>query len=244
MAIKSNKKVLALSSSRVGSSGFLEEALSPINNFLGKTALRIAFIPFASVQKDDDEYGSMVTEALQSLPHFVEIVTAKNAKPTIEAADAIMTGGGNTFKLLHDIYKLDLKEIIQHKVNSGTPYIGWSAGSNITGLSISTSNDMPIIEPQSFKALSFFPFQINPHYFNQPIQGHNGETRDQRLSEFIVLNPGIPVVGLPEGTGLLLENNKLTLTGRHNAVLFINKNAEVQRREISAADDLGFLLEN
>lgn len=214
-------KVLAISSSRVGNGGFLENAIHLIEDFIGRHPLKIAFIPFASVQKDYDEYGSMVEKAFASLPYSINTANTSNTKSVIDTADVIMVGGGNTFKLLHDIYTYNLFEVIQNKIAKGTPYIGWSAGANIAGRSICTTNDMPIIQPKSFTSFGFFPFQINPHYINQTMEGHNGETRDQRLEEFVVLNPGIPVVGLPEGTALRLQNHSLHFIGDKDGTVFL-----------------------
>lgn len=235
------KRVLALSSSRVGNGGFLEAAVPVISQFIPSGSI-IAFIPFASVKRDYEEYGNMVRDALAGLPFTINVVLPENATSVIENADVIMTGGGNTFKLLHDIYDLNLFELIQSKVSLGTPYVGWSAGANITGLTLCTTNDMPIIQPKSFKALSFLPFQINPHYINQKLEGHNGETRDQRLSEFVQLNPGIPVIGLPEGTWLTLENNDLRYSGSQNGVWFQYDEKEISKKESEPGTDFSFFL--
>lgn len=236
-------KVLALSSSRVGNGGFLENALPLIQNFLGYESLKIAFIPFASVQTNYDGYGTMVKEAFAPLPYSIQTVLPSNAKSIIESAEVIMVGGGNTFKLLHNIYNYELFDLIQNKVASGTPYIGWSAGANISGRSIGTTNDMPIIQPKSFMSFGFFPFQINPHYINQTVEGHNGETRDQRLEEFVILNPEIPVVGLPEGTALRLDNGLLHFTGDKEGVLFrCELNGLPQKTTIVKGEDLSVLL--
>ena len=236
-------KVLALSSSRAGGSGFLEPAIPRIEKFIGEKEWKIAFIPFASVDRDYEQYADMVRQALSQFSYQIQAVTDENAAKVLQEAEVIMTGGGNTFKLLHDLYQLQVLNIVQEKIKSGTPYIGWSAGANITGLTISTTNDMPIIQPKSFKALGFLPFQINPHYLNQNPANFHGETRDQRLEEFIKLNPSIPIVGLPEGTALTLEKNRLQYLGTVPAALFSANESELPvKREILANEDLNFLL--
>lgn len=234
--------VLAFSSSREGNMSYLQTAVPSIHHFLGNKTLNIAFVPFAAITPGFTEYVDSVRQALKELPYHINLVTKENAKEIINQADAIMVGGGNTFKLLHDLYALDLIELIKEKVTGGTPYIGWSAGSNIAGATICTSNDMPIINPGSFEALAFFPFQINPHYYNQTVDGFNGETRNQRLAEFLQLNPSIPVVALPEGTALLLQENKLQLTGAVNALLFTWKNNRFAQSELKRTEDVSFLL--
>jgi dipeptidase E len=237
-------RLLAFSSSRVGNGGYLETAAPIIKEFLGEQVLTIAFIPFAAVGNDYDDYTSMVKKGLEGLPYSIDTVIPGSANEVIEKADVIMVGGGNTFKLLHDIYYLKLLDIIRDKVNKGAPYIGWSAGSNILGPTIGTTNDMPVIEPKSFNALGLLPFQINPHYTNAKPPGHNGETRDQRLEEFIMLNPGLPIVALPEGSALRLDKGLLSLTGILPAVLFQSgeDSLPMVRREIELNEDISFLL--
>jgi dipeptidase E len=238
-----SKSILAFSSSRAGNSGFLENAAPVIDHFLNGKQTKIAFISFASVDNDFENYTSLVREALKEFDFIIRAVVPENAKEVISNSDVIMVGGGNTFKLIHDIYSLDLFDLIQAKVNSGTPYIGWSAGSNILGLTIGTTNDMPIIEPKSFKAFGLLPFQINPHYVNQKDEKFNGETRDQRLEEFVKLNPGIPVVCLPEGSYLQLQNEKLTYCGSPG-VLFEPYKIEtnIARKIIEPGTNLNYLL--
>ena len=234
-------KILAFSSSRAGNGGYLETAIPLIKQFLGDNSLQIAFIPFASVDSHED-YINAVKSALKILPHSINLITHKNAKAIIAQSDVIMVGGGNSFKLLHELYNTEVLELIRNMILAGTPYIGWSAGSNILSPAISTTNDMPVIQPPTFKSLGIFPFQINPHYHNQVAHGFNGETRDQRLSEFIKLNPDARVVGLPEGTALHLESVRLTLHGPVNAVLFHEEQNEIVRKEIRPGD-VSFLLE-
>jgi len=166
------------------------------------------------------------------------VAAGEDAARTIEECEGVMVGGGNTFKLLHDLYELDLVDLIKRKVDEGVPYIGWSAGANLTGLSIGTTNDMPIIEPRSFKAFGFLPFQINPHYYNQVTEGFNGETRDMRLEEYLKVNPDRLVVGLPEGTALILKDGILRYEGKEPAIVFSAGSEGVVREEMNGGSDL------
>ncbi len=236
-----SKRILAFSSSRVGNSSYLETSVPIIEKFLDDKPLHIAFIPFASVEKDYETYADNVRTALQSLVHTITIVEHHNAKNIIDQSDVILVGGGNSFKLLHDIYEANILDAIRNKVSGGAPYIGWSAGSNILCPTIATTNDMPVIQPKSFNALGLFPFQINPHYTSQRLAGNNGETRDQRLAEFMKMNPGISVVGLPEGTALQLEDDALKFIGPSNGLLLYAEENNV-RKEIVDGESLSFLL--
>ncbi|WP_235838543.1 dipeptidase PepE [Cognaticolwellia aestuarii] len=203
--------LLLLSSSRVGDTKYLQHALPLIKAKLdGVTEL--LFIPYAGVTVNYDDYTAMVQSALidsgitvKGIHQFDDPIDA------INTANAIAVGGGNTFHLLHQLYQNNLISAIQDKVAQGVPYIGWSAGSNVAGLSIRTTNDMPIIEPKSFDALQLVSFQLNPHYTDHNPPGHNGETREQRLAEFMVLNETTPIVAIVEGTGLDIKDNTMAL---------------------------------
>lgn len=225
-------QLLMLSSSREGDSGYLEHAIPFINQHLGDIQ-ELVFIPFAGVTVDWDEYTQLVQYAL---PHLkvTGIHQYGSAKNALEQAQAIAVGGGNTFNLLNELYQQELLELIKTRVSQGVPYIGWSAGSNICGNSIRTTNDMPIVEPPGFNALNLVPFQLNPHYSDYHPPGFNGETRAQRLAEFMVVNPQMPVLAIREGSALLRQNNKLTLIGDKDGVVF--KGGEQQ--EIKAGSDL------
>lgn len=235
------KNILALSSSRAGDSAYLEIAVPLISDFLGKKARTIAFIPFASADSYADYY-SKVAEGLKSLPHQIMVVLPENAKQVLEECDCIMVGGGNTFKLLHDLYDLDLIDLMRRKIKAGTPYIGWSAGSNILGKSISTTNDMPIVEPKSFNALGVFPFLINPHYYSQNMAGFNGETRDMRLEEFLKINPESFIVGLPEGSALILEDFNLQYIENGAGYIFRMLDGKFLKQVILSATNINYLL--
>ncbi len=228
-------RLLACSSSIAGNSAYLEPVFPLLKQFLPQP-LSIAFIPFASTGSYDDYFSKVVT-GFGVLPHRFILVTPGNAAALINEAEAIMVGGGNTFKLLHHIYEYKLLDVIRNKVEAGSPYIGWSAGANITGPSIGTTNDMPIIEPKSFNALGLLPFQINPHYNNYLPPGHNGETRDQRLVEFLAMNPGLSILALPEGSAVMKNEEGIKLMAG-GGKLFEADTA----RELAKGADLSFLI--
>jgi dipeptidase E len=207
-----------LSSSRVGSEDYLQHAIPMLDQHLPDIK-ELLFIPFAGVTVSWDDYTAKVQDALPDYK-IKGIHQFSNAYDALENAQAIIVGGGNTFNLLNELYQQDLLGMVKSQVTKGIPYVGWSAGSNICGNSIRTTNDMPIIQPPSFDALNFVPFQLNPHYTDYQAPGHNGETRAQRIEEFCVLNPKMPVVGIREGTALLLQQGKLVLKGELGGVLF------------------------
>ncbi|MEW9799206.1 dipeptidase PepE [Alteromonas sp. CYL-A6] len=233
--------VLMLSSSRQGQEAYLEHARPLMLEHLGDCR-DILFIPYAAVTKTYDDYVSAVAEALPEcrvtgLHSHTDPVNA--VKDAHQRGHAILVGGGNTFHLLYTLYQQNLLTPLKQAVAEGMPYIGWSAGSNICGNSIRTTNDMPIIEPPQFDALQFVPFQLNPHYTDYQPPNHNGETRDERLAEFTTLNPTMPVVAIREGTALKLSNNSLTLLGELGGFIFQGS----QKTAIAQGDDLTYLLD-
>jgi dipeptidase E len=202
--------------------------------------MHIAFVPFAAVRLSYDEYTRLVRERLESMGHTVtSLHETSNPIQVVEKADAIMIGGGNTFHLLTGLYDRNLLEPIRIRCLAGTPYIGWSAGSNVAGPTIRTTNDMPIVQPPSFDALNLVPFQMNPHYTNAMPKGLRAETRDDRLMEFIEVNREVNVVGLPEGTLLHVEGDSINYIGETSAVLF---HYGTTKRELNEKDDISFLL--
>jgi dipeptidase E len=164
---------------------------------------------------------------------------AANPLEAVQSAEAIAVGGGNTFHLLKGMYEAGLIEGIRARVETGTPYIGWSAGSNVACPTIRTTNDMPIVEPPGFDALSLVPFQINPHYTDETLANHAGETREQRIAEFLKANPGASVIGLREGSILRIEGGEIKLLGEKPARVFAGSDGA---KEYAPADSLNFLL--
>ncbi|MCA1594567.1 MAG: dipeptidase PepE [Acidobacteria bacterium] len=197
-------------------------AASAIRDFLGARIERALFVPFAAVVRSYDEYAALVRVRFGPLGYEVNSIhEATDARAAVESAEAVVIGGGNTFHLLRGMYEAGVVEAIRARVEGGVPYIGWSAGSNVACPTIRTTNDMPVVEPQSFDALNLLPFQINPHYTDARIEGHQGETRDERLAEFVHANPGVYVVGLREGSVLRIEGSSAELLGDLPARIFL-----------------------
>ena len=214
-------RLLLLSNSTSPGGGYLAWADSHLGVFLGRDVRRIFFVPYASVARPYGEYAVAVRKPFGALGY--EVVSAhesSNPVAELEKADAVAIGGGNTFHLLKQLYGTGLLPAIRHAVRNGMPYTGWSAGSNVACPTIRTTNDMPIVEVPSLAALGLVPFQLNAHYTEERIVNHGGETRIERLNEFVAANPGVPVVGLPEGTALRVDGKDLTLIGRRKAVIY------------------------
>lgn len=214
-------QLLLLSSSRANNSDYLAPYMSWLQTHLA-SCTELLFIPYAGVSIDYDSYVKQVALALSPLNIKINgLHQYNNPKQAITDAQAIAVGGGNTFKLINELYQKDILQLIAQRVANGTPYIGWSAGSNIAGSTICTTNDMPIIEPPSFIALQLLPLQLNPHYIDMKADGFHGETRDMRLAEFMALQPNTPIIALPEGSALKQEGKQLTLIGKNGGYLFM-----------------------
>ncbi|MBV9924217.1 MAG: dipeptidase PepE [Acidobacteria bacterium] len=211
-----------------------------LKDFLGASVKRVLFVPFATVINSEDAYRDKVRRHFGPLGYEVESLhDAGDARAAVERADAVAVGGGNTFKLLRAVYESGIIELVRGRVRGGMPYFGWSAGSNLACPTIRTTNDMPIVEPPSFEAFDLVPFQINPHYTDYHPPGHMGETRDERLGEFVHANPGVRVIGLREGTMLRVEGDEIKLLGGKPARYFIKGEAP---RDVAPEESFNFLL--
>ena len=214
------QNLLLLSNSRSADGSYLTHASAAISDICGARK-RAVFIPYAGVTVAWDAYVQTVREAFAPLSIAVDSVhTAADPRALVAAAEIIVVGGGNTFHLLKCCREAGLLTAIASAVQGGAPYIGWSAGANLAGPTIRTTNDMPIVDPGGFDALGLVPFQINPHYTNALPAGHQGETRDQRLQEFLAANPAARVVGLPEGDWLRVQDGNVHLHGPWPAKIF------------------------
>jgi dipeptidase E len=212
--------LLLLSNSRNAAGGYLAHALDAIAATLGERR-RVLFLPFAGVTVDWDEQAGAVAAALAPLAlgvtgaHRCDDPTA-----ALAAADVVMVGGGNTFRLLDETRRRGWLAPLRRAVAVGVPYVGWSAGSNLACPTIRTTNDMPIVDPGGFDALGLVEFQLNCHFTDELPVGHQGETRTQRIAEFHLLNPTVPVVALPEGDWLAVGDTGVHLHGPRDALLF------------------------
>ncbi len=215
------KRLLLISNSTNYGEEYLAYTKNEISSFLGREVSEVLFIPYAGVSISWDDYTTKVENVFLKLGYEVKpIHRAENPIEAIENARAIVVGGGNTFNLVDVMHKLGIMDAIRKKVGTGTPYIGWSAGSNVACPSLKTTNDMPIVQPASFETLGLVDFQINPHYTDAIIPNHNGETREQRIREFLIANPETLVIGLKEGTMLRIDKGDISYIGSKTIKVF------------------------
>ena len=200
----------------------------------------VVFVPYAAVTFSYDEYEAKVQDRLNEIGVKVRSIHhAINKRNFIRHAKAIMIGGGNTFALLKKMQEEDLLDMIFHRVKAGVPYIGWSAGSNVTCPTICTTNDMPIVQPESFRAIGLVSFQINPHYLDANPEGHAGETREQRIKEYLEANRSRYVVGLREGCMLRINDNGIELIGSRSMRVF---KKGMETFEVQPGENIDFLI--
>jgi len=233
--MSTNERVLLISNSTLHGSGYLDHAEGEIRSFLGNKR-SVLFVPYALY--DRDTYAGTAEQRFARMGYTLESIhKASEPKQAVNNAESIFIGGGNTFRLLKALYDNDVLNAIRERVRNGMPYIGSSAGSNVAGPTIKTTNDMPIVEPPSFAALGIVPFQINPH-FQDPDPGstHMGETREERIKQFLEEND-TPVVGLREGAMLRGENGTVILKGSTGARIFRKGVEPVETRPGDCLDD-------
>jgi dipeptidase E len=207
-------ELLLLSNSTMPGESFFQWPRDYVSNFL-QGRQRVAFVPFAASEDQQDAYAEKVKQVFAGMG--VDLVSLHNVPDPVQAlnnSDAVAIGGGNSFLLVRSLYRTGLMRAIAERVKKGMPYLGWSAGANVACPSIMTTNDMPIVEPPSLRAMHLVPFQINPHFTEDTIPGHGGESREQRIAEFVQQNPGLPVLGLREGSLLHAKDTRISLSGK------------------------------
>lgn len=234
--IPPSSRLLLISNSKAYGKGYLDHVAREIVDFLGETKEAL-FIPYAL--RDRDMYESLAKDRFSKMNIKLESIHRhKSPQVAVNNAQAIFIGGGNTFRLLNEMYNAKVISAIQNIVKNGIPFIGSSAGINVACPTIKTTNDMPIVYPPSFDALNLVPFQINPHYVDSDENSkHMGETREQRIKEFHEEN-NYPVVGLREGAWLRIENQQVFLKGSSGAKVFIKGKNPVH---IKSGTKLNFL---
>lgn len=233
-------RLLLLSNSTNPGEEYLGYSKNNIKAFLGDRATEALFIPYAAVTFSYDDYEAKVNNGLAGTGHTVKgIHRFQDPIKAVKEAKVIVVGGGNTWKLVRTMRDNELLQAIREKVQQGTPYIGWSAGSNVACPTLRTTNDMPIIDPLGFDVLDLVPFQINPHYLDVNPAGHGGETREMRIEEFIEQNKDITVVGLREGCMFWIEDNAIKLIGKRSARIFKHG---TEAHELWDKDDFSFLM--
>lgn len=232
-------RLLLISNSTNAGEEYLKYPINNIKEFLGGVK-DVLFIPYAAVTFSYDEYLRRVQERFDEIGVKVRSVHRyDDPVAEVRKAAAVVTGGGNTFALVKKMQEQGLMEAVKERIDAGMPYVGWSAGSNVACPTLCTTNDMPIVQPSSFRTIGAVKFQINPHYLDHNPEGHAGETREQRIMEYIEANPDMYVAGLREGCMLLVEGGSMSLIGPRPLRIF-KKGQDI--REVNAGEDLSFLL--
>lgn len=236
------RRLLLLSNSRDAAGAFLAWPRGAIRDFLGDRVASLLFVPWAGVTVAAADYAARARSAFAAMGYgLTSIHDAADPVRAVGDAEAILVGGGNTFHLLRRLYDAGVLDALRARVlGDGVPYVGWSAGSVVAGPTIKTTNDMPIVAPPSLDALGFVPFQINAHYTDFHPPGFQGETRAERLAEFLAVNPGARVVGLREGTLLRVEGDAVELVGDGGPAAVFEHGRPVA--SYGAGDSLGFLV--
>jgi len=227
------KRILLASTSTVYGGTYLSYLQDELIDFFAGID-EILFVPYARPSGiTHDEYTQIAQQFFNRVgKRVVGLHTFADPKKAIRQAKAIFTGGGNTFVLVNRLYGLEVMDVLREAVENGTLYMGTSAGSNIAGQTMQTTNDMPIVYPPSFKTLGLVPFNINPHYLDpDPQSKHKGETRETRIKEFHVFND-TPVIGLREGSWLRVEDEKVSLKGDLTARIFLKGQEPYESTEI------------
>ncbi|EIW94155.1 putative Asp-specific dipeptidase [Capnocytophaga sp. oral taxon 412 str. F0487] len=227
------KRILLASTSTVYGGTYLSYLQDELIDFFAGID-EILFVPYARPSGiTHDEYTQIAQQFFNRVgKSIVGLHTFADPKKAIRQAKAIFTGGGNTFVLVNQLYGLEVMDVLREAVENGTLYMGTSAGSNIAGQTMQTTNDMPIVYPPSFKTLGLVPFNINPHYLDpDPQSKHKGETRETRIKEFHVFND-TPVIGLREGSWLRVEDEKVSLKGDLTARIFLKEQEPYESTEI------------
>jgi dipeptidase E len=236
----SQRRLLLISNSKDAEGQYLRWPAAVLRDFLGSSVHEVAFVPFAGVTVTYESYTARVRGVFADLGYdLASVHETDEPAALVRRADAIAVGGGNTWRLLERLQATGLLAVIRERALAGVPFLGWSAGAVVACPTMQTTNDMAVVVPPSARALDLVPFQINPHYTDFHPPGFQGETRAERLAEFVELNPGVRVFGLPECTLLRVEGDSIEYIGDGEAPLF---ERDLAVRRFRAGDDLRFLL--
>jgi dipeptidase E len=235
-----NRHLLLLSNTKNPNQDYLQHAAHLIVETLGRHTTKVLFIPYAQVLSSFSDFATLMRRTFRQMGYqLLSIPEVDDPIAAINDAEAIFVGGGNTFHLLSAIRANGLEGPIRARVSEGVPYIGSSAGANIACPTIMTTNDMPIVDPNGLTALNLIPFQINPHFIDADPFSQGGESRTERIKEFIKLHAGTYVVGLREGSMLKIDGSSIALFGQPGARIFVEGNSP---KDYLPGDSVTFLL--